>query len=71
MIVLSKLCQLVHSLFALLYILSPQLFVFKGQFAIFHSLISVCTRNQPNRQFEKIKKIFFVLQLLQIKVFGK
>ena len=28
-------------------------------------------RNQPNRQFKKIKKYLFVLQLLQIKVFGK
>ena len=28
-------------------------------------------RNQPNRQFENIKKYLFVLQLLQIKIFGK
>ena len=82
MIFLSKLMLkwinwFIHYLHYYTYYLSPELFIFKGQFAIFRLLFLfaqkeiISKRNQPNRQLEKIKKYFFVLQLLQIKVFGK
>ena len=64
MIFLSKLTLkwinwFIHYLHYYTYYLSPELFIFKGQFAIFRPLILFAQKeiipkiNQSNRQFEK------------------
>ena len=59
MIFLSKLMLkwvnwFLHYLHHYTYLLSPELFIFKGQFAIFRPLISVCTKR--NNTYKKSAK---------------